>query len=401
MDNMTTTERESVMDETFPNEGNIEGIPSRYKIKTNLNEEIKNGKMIAMDEVMKTLVNIRQDNVPYSNETNYRKIVRELELCVKLFHKNIINILNLFSPQHSSTNFTSFFIVYNFMDYTLSHLIETRDWLQQRNKSTGAERLSFIAFQLFCAVDYLHKAGICHRDLRPETVMVNKKCRLKVSQLGNARHVSEVAELPQEIESYAYRAPEIYYEVKNQKNNWIKSKKNLDEFKPQMPPNPSSDIWSLGIILYEIVSGERIFPDLNESFENPYEHVVKVAKDLPTKINTESFPSSDHSKLKAHHGHALLQRLIATAPETRITVKQALNVEYVRWVRMEGDIGVPPPQCITVGLDKVRFSLNDWKDNLFQMIKDYERTKDINKWEPKLPLEDVPSETAPKKPLGK
>uniref|UniRef100_A0AC34FDF0 Protein kinase domain-containing protein n=1 Tax=Panagrolaimus sp. ES5 TaxID=591445 RepID=A0AC34FDF0_9BILA len=391
---MATAEKESSMVETISDVEKPDGMLSRYSIKLIANEELKNGKIVAFDEVMKTFVNIRQDTVPYSSEINYRKIVRELELCVKLFHKNIINILNLFSPEQSSADFSSFFIVYNFMDYTLSHLIETRDWLQQRNKSTGAERLSFIAFQLFCAVDYLHKAGICHRDLRPETIMVNKKCRLKIAQLGNARHVSEIAELPHEPDSYGYRAPEIFYEIKTQKNNWIKAKKNLDEFKPQMPPNPSSDVWSLGIILYEIVSGEKLFPDLDEKTENPYEQVVKVAKDLPTKINSESFPST-------HHGHALLQRLIATAPETRITVKQALNVEYVRWVRMEGDIGVPPPQCITVGLDKVRFSLNDWKDNLFQMIKDYERTKDINKWEPKLPPEDSPAEPTQKKPLGK
>jgi serine/threonine protein kinase len=398
---MAASERENEMMETFTNIENPEGILTRYSVKSIPNDEIKNGKMVAYDEIMKTFVNIRQDTVPYSSETDYRKIVRELELCVKLFHKNIINILNLFSPQQNSANFSNFFIVYNFMDFTLSHLIETREWLQHRNKSTGAERLSFIAFQLFCAVDYLHKAGICHRDLRPETIMVNKKCRLKISHLGNARHVSEIAELPYETDSYGYRAPEIFYEIKSQKNNWIKAKKNLDEFKPQMPPNPSSDVWSLGIILYEIVNGEKIFADLSEKTDNPYEHVVKVAKDIPTKINTESFPPSDHSKLKPHHGHALLQRLIATAPETRITVKQALNVEYVRWVRMEGDIGVPPPQCITVGLDKVRFNLSDWKDNLFQMIKDYERTKDINKWEPKLPPEDSSPDPTQKKSLGK
>ena len=72
----------------------------------------------------------------------------------------------MFSPQQTAADFTSFFIVYNFMDFTLSHLIETREWLKSKNKSTGAERLSFIAFQLFCAVDYLHKAGICHRVIK-------------------------------------------------------------------------------------------------------------------------------------------------------------------------------------------------------------------------------------------
>ena len=56
--------------------------------------------------------------------------------------------------------------------------------------------------------------------------------------------------------------------------------------------------------------------------------------------------------------------MIQTAPETRSSIKNALNNEYVRWVRMEGDIGVPPPQCITVGLDKVRFSLTEWKGEL-------------------------------------
>ena len=38
---------------------------------------------------MNVPVNIHKDLVPYSEEASYRKIVRELELCVKLFHKNV------------------------------------------------------------------------------------------------------------------------------------------------------------------------------------------------------------------------------------------------------------------------------------------------------------------------
>lgn len=72
-------------------------------------------------------------------------------------------ILNIFSPQAAPDEFVHFFVVYEYMDHDLNYLKNNRQWLTTRNNSSGAERLSFIAYQMFCGIDYLHKAGIAHR----------------------------------------------------------------------------------------------------------------------------------------------------------------------------------------------------------------------------------------------
>lgn len=67
--------------------------------------------------------------------------------------------------------------------------------------------------------------------------MINKYCKIKIGHLGNARHFSEIAELPDSEEAPAYWAPEIYQEIKKQKTEELKTRGNLDDFKPKIAPN--------------------------------------------------------------------------------------------------------------------------------------------------------------------
>ena len=57
----------------------------------------------------------------------------------------------------------------------------------------------------------------------------------------------------------------------------------------------------------------------------------------------------------------MLQNMTAIDPKERYAVRKLLSMDYVHWVRMEGDISLPPGHCITVGIDKIEFSPSDWK----------------------------------------
>jgi len=349
---------------------------------------LSNGKFkaICKDGMIKKPVNMVLHSVPYTKTSYYAKVVRELELSVKLSHKNIVAILNIFSPQPTPEEFSHFFVVYEFMDHDLNYLKENRQWLEKRNNSSGAERLSFIAYQMFCGIDYLHKAGIAHRDLRPSTIMINKYCKIKIGNLGNARHFSEIAELPDSEEAPGYWAPEIYQEIKKQKAEEMKEKGDLDNFKPKIAPNLISDVWALGIILFEIVGynsiGKRLFPDMTMLTDNAIELIISKMTELPKKVGASQFPESKHSRLLPHKGLFMLQNMTATDPKERYTARKLLSMDYVHWVRMEGDISLPPGHCITVGIDKIEFSPSDWKENLFRMIKDYERNHETGTFVP-------------------
>uniref|UniRef100_A0AC34RES3 Protein kinase domain-containing protein n=1 Tax=Panagrolaimus sp. JU765 TaxID=591449 RepID=A0AC34RES3_9BILA len=360
-------------------------FPPRYSTKKW--EKMLDGKFSIemVDKVAEKDVKVILHKVPYQKAKKYAEIVRELELSVKLYHKNIIVILNIFTPQLAAEDFCYFCVVYEHMDYTLDYLRSHRDWLKNQSGSTGAERLSFITYQMLCGIDYLHKAGIAHRDLRPNSILINKKCRIKLAHLGNARHFSEIAELPDAPEAARYWAPEIFNEIKKQTVEEFQKKGNLDNFKPKIAPNLASDIYAIGVILYEILGNIDLFPELQVLTENAVELITKRFKELPKTVGEEQFPEHKHPKLKQHKGHLMFQNMTIIDSKERHTARKLLGMDYVHWVRLEGDVTLPPGHCITVGIDKIDFSAEEWKENLFRMIKDYERTHDTDSWIPNLP----------------
>lgn len=48
-------------------------------------------------------------------------------------------------------------------------------------------------------------------------------------------------------------------------------------------------------------------------------------------------------------------------PKERHTARKLLGMDYVHWVRLDGDVTLPPGHCITVGIDKIDFTAEEWK----------------------------------------
>ncbi|XP_048448503.1 mitogen-activated protein kinase 14, partial [Rhincodon typus] len=85
---------------------------------------------------------------------------------------------------------------------------------------------------------YIHSAGIIHRDLKPSNLAVNEDCELKILDFGLARHTDD--EMTGYVATRWYRAPEIML-------NW-------------MHYNQTVDIWSVGCIMAELLTGKTLFP---------------------------------------------------------------------------------------------------------------------------------------------
>src|SRR5690606_37793613 len=92
------------------------------------------------------------------------------------------------------------------------------------------------------ALEYSHKAGVIHRDIKPGNVMVTESGSVKVMDFGIARAVSDssstVAETTQIIGTAAYFSPE-------QANG--------------EPVDARTDLYSTGIVLYELLTGRQPF----------------------------------------------------------------------------------------------------------------------------------------------
>ncbi|WP_374192221.1 Stk1 family PASTA domain-containing Ser/Thr kinase [Microbacterium sp. SD291] len=130
------------------------------------------------------------------------------------------------------------------------------------------------------ALDYSHRAGVVHRDIKPGNVMVTDKGQVKVMDFGIARAVSDssstVAETTQIIGTAAYFSPE---QAKGE------------------PVDARADLYSTGVVLYELLTGRQPFRG-----ESPvavaYQHVSETPVP-PTEVNEESPRALDPIVLRA------------------------------------------------------------------------------------------------------
>nr|XP_043633999.1 serine/threonine-protein kinase ppk15-like [Erigeron canadensis] len=117
---------------------------------------------------------------------------------------------------------------------------------QKFNRESGGEpyftltRLQVIMRQCLEALDYLHDLGIIHCDLKPENILIKSysRCEVKVIDLGSSCFQDDRLSLY--VQSRSYRAPEVIL---------------------GLPYDQKVDLWSLGCILAELVSGDVLFPN--------------------------------------------------------------------------------------------------------------------------------------------
>ncbi|WP_144875553.1 Stk1 family PASTA domain-containing Ser/Thr kinase [Microbacterium sp. 1.5R] len=130
------------------------------------------------------------------------------------------------------------------------------------------------------ALDYSHRAGVVHRDIKPGNVMVTDKGQVKVMDFGIARAVSDssstVAETTQIIGTAAYFSPE---QAKGE------------------PVDARADLYSTGVVLYELLTGRQPFRG-----ESPvavaYQHVSETPL-APTEVNEDAPGALDPIVLRA------------------------------------------------------------------------------------------------------
>lgn len=121
---------------------------------------------------------------------------------------------------------------------------ELFDYLVEKSRLSEDET-RVIFGQLCLAVAYLHEAGIVHRDLKLENVLLDEHCRIKLGDFGFTREYDRNALMETFCGTTGYAAPEMLQRKKYQ--------------------GPEVDVWSLGIILYCLLTGTLPFDDDDET----------------------------------------------------------------------------------------------------------------------------------------
>jgi len=178
---------------------------------------------------------------------------------LNLNHPNIVKILD--AGVHENT------------PYIVMEYIEGRDLealIKDRKRLSVPEALSIFS-QLLSALSYVHSIGIIHRDIKPKNILIDKSGIVKLSDFGIAKSFNSLVETS--VGGYlgapAYSSPE-----------------QMD----RKPLDARSDIYSLGITLYEMLSGVTPFsstsiPNLiKEKFTGSYRQIGTFRPDIPPHI---------------------------------------------------------------------------------------------------------------------
>lgn len=154
----------------------------------------------AYDAILERNVAIKKLSRPFQNQTHAKRAYRELVLMKCVNHKNIIGLLNVFTPQKSLEEFQDVYIVMELMDANLCQVIQME---------LDHERMSYLLYQMLCGIKHLHSAGIIHRDLKPSNIVVKSDCTLKILDFGLARTAGTSFMMTPYVVTRYYRAPEV------------------------------------------------------------------------------------------------------------------------------------------------------------------------------------------------
>jgi len=229
-------------------------LNNRYQLLEQIGSGGMSGVFRARDLMLERSVAIKILHEKYSDDKSFQDRFRmEARAAANLSHPNIVTVHDFGYDQDQ------LFIV---MEYIPGKDLKTL--LRQRGRFTIEEGIPLIV-QACAGVGYAHRAGLVHCDIKPHNFIVTPDNRLKVTDFGIARAMSTIQ--PDERADVVWGSPQY--------------------FSPEQTtgdaPSPSSDVYSLGIVLYETITGALPFN-------------APTSEEL-ARLHLESYPIPPHEYL--------------------------------------------------------------------------------------------------------
>src|SRR5215468_8172439 len=214
---------------------------------------------------------------------------REAKNAAGLSHPNIVSIFD--RGQAEGT----YYIAMEYLDgRTLKELLV-------RNGPTPIPIAIDYARQILSALSFAHRNGIVHRDIKPHNIVVGGDGRLKVTDFGIARSgTSQMTEVGSIVGTAQYLSPEQARGA---------------------PVDPRSDIYSLGVVLYEMLTGKVPFTG-----DTPVEIAMKHLSQVPD-------PPSELRSEVPHDLDAVVMRALAKEPDRRYDSAEEMDADLARVAR--------------------------------------------------------------------
>ncbi|CAI2368595.1 unnamed protein product [Moneuplotes crassus] len=158
---------------------------------------------MAIHKPTKTKVAIKKMEGVFEDETDCKRILREVKLLRCMDHPFVVKLFDIIEPKDRD-EFDSLYIVIEYAESDLKKVVKSAIHLQILHIKT-------VTYNLLCAVKYIHSAGCLHRDLKPANVLINEDCTIKVCDFGLARSTTGVETSSWKIEEKKKDEKEISY----------------------------------------------------------------------------------------------------------------------------------------------------------------------------------------------
>ncbi|XP_064195489.1 MAP/microtubule affinity-regulating kinase 3-like isoform X4 [Anguilla rostrata] len=239
--------------------------------KVKLARHILTGREVAIKIIDKTQL----------NPTSLQKLFREVRIMKILNHPNIVKLFEVIETEKT---------LYLVMEYASGG--EVFDYLVAHGRMKEKEARAKFR-QIVSAVQYCHQKHIVHRDLKAENLLLDADMNIKIADFGFSNEFTLGSKLDTFCGSPPYAAPELF---QGKKYN-----------------GPEVDVWSLGVILYTLVSGSLPFDGQN--LKELRERVLRGKYRIPFYMSTDC--------------ENLLKRFLVLNPTKRGTLEQIMKDRWI------------------------------------------------------------------------
>ncbi|XP_056867566.1 MAP/microtubule affinity-regulating kinase 3a isoform X4 [Takifugu flavidus] len=287
--------------------------------KVKLARHILTGREVAIKIIDKTQL----------NPNSLQKLFREVRIMKILNHPNIVKLFEVIETERT---------LYLVMEYASGG--EVFDYLVAHGRMKEKEARAKFR-QIVSAVQYCHQKHIVHRDLKAENLLLDADMNIKIADFGFSNEFTLGNKLDTFCGSPPYAAPEL--------------------FQGKKYDGPEVDVWSLGVILYTLVSGSLPFDGQN--LKELRERVLRGKYRIPFYMSTDC--------------ENLLKRFLVLNPSKRGTLEQIMKDRWINtgfeedelkpYTEPELDITDQKRIDVMVGMG---YNLEDIQDSLAKMKYD-------------------------------
>uniref|UniRef100_A0A6Q2YKU4 MAP/microtubule affinity-regulating kinase 3 n=1 Tax=Esox lucius TaxID=8010 RepID=A0A6Q2YKU4_ESOLU len=215
------------------------------------------------------------------NPTSLQKLFREVRIMKILNHPNIVKLFEVIETEKT---------LYLIMEYASGG--EVFDYLVAHGRMKEKEARAKFR-QIVSAVQYCHQKRIVHRDLKAENLLLDADMNIKIADFGFSNEFTLGSKLDTFCGSPPYAAPEL--------------------FQGKKYDGPEVDVWSLGVILYTLVSGSLPFDGQN--LKELRERVLRGKYRIPFYMSTDC--------------ENLLKKLLVLNPGKRGSLEQIMRDRWM------------------------------------------------------------------------